>query len=39
MKNRELDLTFVRIVNTHKLTSALRELMKEAEEKGGQDAD
>lgn len=35
MKNKALDLTFVRIANNNKLTSALRKLMKDAEEKGG----
>lgn len=35
--NKELDLTFVRIANTKKLASALHQLMKEAEEKGGED--
>ena len=38
MKDGELDLTFVRIANSKKLTSALYQLMKEAEEKGEKDA-
>lgn len=37
MKNKALDLTFVRIANNKKFTSALRKLMKDAEEKGGTD--
>ena len=37
MKNKALDLTFVRIANNKKFTSALRKLMKDAEEKGGAD--
>lgn len=38
MKDGELDLTFVRIANNKKLTSALYRMMKEAEEKGEKDA-